>query len=90
MQINGIGKLHADGEALAEAEFTLFTTPGFPTGRGELRCAGSALHEAYGAARAALSFINRGEAVEIMIVGSPDGDIADFVAIGQPPRHWGE
>lgn len=89
MQINGIGKLHANGEALAEAEFTLFTTPGFPTGRGELRCARSALHEAYGAARAALSFTSHGDPIEIMIVGSPDGEVADFVAIGQSPRLWG-
>lgn len=89
MQINGIGKLCADGETLAEVEFTLFTTAGFPVGRGELRGKMPALHEAYGAAEAALLFADRGDPVEIMIIGSPAGEVADFVTVGEPPRHWG-
>jgi hypothetical protein len=89
MQINGVGKLSADGEMLAEVEFTLFTSPGFPVGRGELRGDMPALHEAYGAAETALLFVGRGR-IEIMIIGSPDGEVADFVTVGESPRHWGD
>ena len=87
MQINGIGKLCADGETLAEVEFTLFRTAGFPVGRGELRGETPALHEAYGASAAALFVDGRGP-VEIMIVGSPEGEVADFVTVGESPRRW--
>lgn len=89
MQINGIGKLYADGETLAEVEFTLVTTPGFPAGRGELRCGKPALHEAYGADAAALLCADRGRPIEIMIVGPPEGEVADFVTVGESPRQWG-
>ncbi|OEO31227.1 hypothetical protein VW23_017220 [Devosia insulae DS-56] len=82
MQINGIGKLCADGETLAEVEFTVLTTPGFPAGRGELRCKRPALYEAYGATHAGLLFTDGDDPVEIMIVGPPDGEVADFVAVG--------
>lgn len=88
MQINGIGKLHADGETLAEVEFTLVTTPGFPAGRGELRCETPALHEAYGATEAALFHDAWGTPIPIMIVGTPDGSTADFVTVGVAPRDW--
>ncbi|KQW78249.1 hypothetical protein ASC89_15785 [Devosia sp. Root413D1] len=88
MQINGIGKLHADGETLAEVEFTLVTTPGFPAGRGELRCETPALHEAYGATEASLFLNDLAIPVPIMIVGAPDGSTADFVTLGVAPRDW--
>ena len=90
MQINGIGKLYADGETLAEVEFILVTTPGFPAGRGELRCETPALHEAYEAGAAALFFDDWGDPIEIMIVGAPEGPVADFVTVGESPRYWGE
>lgn len=90
MQINGIGKLFADGETLADVEFTLVTTPGFPAGRGELRCETPVLHEAYGATETALFFDDWADPVEIMIVGAPDGAVADFVTVGESPRYWDE
>jgi len=90
MQINGIGKLYANGETLADVEFTLVMTPGFPAGRGELRCETPALHEAYGADVAALFFADWGDPIEIMIVGAPDGPVADFVTVGESPRYWDE
>jgi hypothetical protein len=90
MQINGIGKLCADGEALGDVHFTLVTTPGFPAGRGELRCGAPALNEAYQSATAALFCADWGDPVEIMLVGVPDGDVADFVTVGESPRYWDE
>lgn len=88
MQINGFGTLSADGEALARVSFTLFTTPGFAAGRGELHGIPPVLRDAYCAGAAALSCDDWGDPIEIMIVGAPDGPVADFVTVGESPRYW--
>lgn len=90
MRIDGFGKLCSDGEALADVYFTLVTTPGFPAGRGELRCDPPILEEAFWSSGAALFYPAWGDPVEIMLVGMPEGDVADFVTVGESPRYWDE
>jgi len=90
MQIKGSGKLALAGEVRTEVRFTLVTGEGFAAGRGELHGDPVVLAAAFHAASTTLHFAQWGDPLEVMLVGVPEGGIADFVPIGESPRYWDE
>jgi hypothetical protein len=90
MQIKGSGRLALAGGICTDVRFTLTTGEGFAAGRGELHGDPDVLAAAFHAASTELHFVEWGDPLEVMLVGAPDGNIADFVPIGASPRYWDE
>lgn len=90
MEIKGFGTLSVEGEIRTEVQFCLVTGEGFAAGRGELHGNAAALAAAYQAGSTALHFVEWGAPLEVMLVAAPDGEVADFVPIGESPRYWDE
>lgn len=88
MQINGIGVLAIDGEVRGEVQFSLVTSTGFAAGRGELNGDAATLRAAFVAGAAMLCCDGWGDPLDILIIGEPDGEIVDFVPVGESPRDW--
>lgn len=90
MEIRGLGVLTVDGRIHAEVRFALVTGEGFAAGRGELHGDKAVLAAAYHSDRTALQVAEWGDPLDVMLIAVPDGDVADFVPIGESPRYWDE
>jgi hypothetical protein len=90
MQIKGIGTLAVAGEMRGSVEFNLVFSEGFAAGRGEISGDAGMLAAAFRADRAALHHPEWGDPLDIMLVGAPEGSVADFVPVLESPRYWAE